>query len=112
MRRATGVVGCRMGLACTPIPLEMMRFTGEPGYESLFLLSLCEVGVDVVEDLGRVPVQAPAREDFCQVFERVARVVEWIVGVFVFARFVWFVHAVADCDPGGVEAGLGGCCGE
>ena len=26
VRGATGVVGCRMGVAYTPIPLDMMRF--------------------------------------------------------------------------------------
>ena len=45
-------------------------------------------------------------------FRRVAGVVEWIVGVFVFGLSAWFVHAVADCDPGGVGAGPGGCCSE
>ena len=33
--------------------------------------------------------------------------VEWIVGVFVFARSAWLEHAFADCDPGGVGAGPG-----
>ena len=37
----------------------------EHGYESLFLLSFCEVGVDVVEDVGRVQVQVSACEDLC-----------------------------------------------
>ena len=56
-RWATGVVGCRMGVAYTPIPLEMMCFAlGGQGYESLLRLSLCEVGVDVVEDVGCVGV--------------------------------------------------------
>ena len=37
------------------ILLEMMCFTLEgQGYESLLRLSLCEVGVDVVEDVGCV----------------------------------------------------------
>ena len=32
---------------------DLFRLGGH-GYESLFRLSLCEVGVDVVEDVGRV----------------------------------------------------------
>ena len=30
----------------------------------------------------------------------------------MFAHSDWLVHAVADCHPGGVEAGPGGCRGE
>ena len=63
MTWATGVVGCRMGVAYTPIPLEMMCFAhGGHSYESLFFLLLGEVGVDVVEDVGRARVQAWARD--------------------------------------------------
>ena len=56
-RWATGVVGCKMGVVYTPILLEMMcfAFRGQ-GYESLLRLSLCEVGVDVVADVGCVAV--------------------------------------------------------
>ena len=35
---------------------------GGHSYESLFLLPLCKVGVDVVKDVGGVGVQASARE--------------------------------------------------
>ena len=38
---------------------------GRHCYESLFWLSLCEVGVDVVEDVGRVLVQVAACEGLC-----------------------------------------------
>ena len=38
---------------------------GGHGYDSLFLLSLCEVGVDVVEDVVCVRAQASACEGFC-----------------------------------------------
>ena len=56
-RWATGVVGCRMGVAYTPIPLEMMCFAwGDRAMSPLLRLSLCEVGVDVVEDVGCVGV--------------------------------------------------------
>ena len=41
---------------------------GGHGYESSFRLSLCEVGVDVVEDVGRVRVKAAACEGLCSVF--------------------------------------------
>ena len=85
---------------------------GEYSYESFLLLSLCEVVVDVVEDVGRVRVQVSAREGLRLVLCRVASLVQWIVGVFVFARFAWFVHAVADGDPSGVGAGPRRCRGE
>ena len=42
----------------------------------------------------------------------VAGVVEWIVGVLVFARSAWLVHAVTDGDPCRVGAGACGCSGE
>ena len=113
VRWATGVVGCRIGVAYTPIHLEMMYFAlGGHGYESLFPLSLCEVGVDPVEDVGRVPVKVAACEGLCSVFQYVAGVVERIVGVFVLARSAWFVHAVTDGDSCWVGAGPGGRCGE
>ena len=35
----------------------------------------------------------------------VAGVVEWIVGVLVFARSAWLVHAVTDGDPCGSGRG-------
>ena len=57
---ATTVVGCRMGVDC-PFPDDVFC-AGGYGDESLLLLSFCEVGVDVVEDVGRVRVQASARE--------------------------------------------------
>ena len=47
-----------------------------------------------MEDVGRVWVQLLAPEGLCLVLWRVARVVEWVVGVFVFARSAWLVHAV------------------
>ena len=65
-----------------------------------------------MEDVGRVRVQLLAPEGLCLVLWCVARVVEWVVGVFVFARSAWLVHAVGDCDPGEVGAGPSGCCGE
>ena len=99
------------GVHSYPFGDDAFRTAGH-GYESLFLLPSCEVGVDVVEDVGRVRVQASAREGLCHVFECVARVVEWIVGVFAFARSAWFVHAVAVFDPSGFGAGPDGCCGE
>ena len=74
-----------------------------------FLLSLCKVAVDVVEDVGCVRVEISAREGLRWVHWRVARVVELVVGVFVFARSAWPVHAVADCDPDGVRGGAGRC---
>ena len=40
-----------------------------------------------MEDVGRVQVQAWAREGLCQVLGRVARVVDWIVGVFYVCPF-------------------------
>ena len=101
MRWASGVVGCRIGVAYTPIPLEMM-----------FWLSLCEVGVDVVEDVGRVRVKFAAHEGLCSVFRCVAGVVEWIVGVLVLAHSAWFVHAVTDGDSRRAGAWPGGRCGE
>ena len=57
---ATGVVGRRMGVAYTPTD-DAFRAGGH-NYESFFLLSLCEVGVHAVEDVGRVRVQVSARE--------------------------------------------------
>ena len=71
---------------------------GRHGYESLFRLSLCEVGVDVVEDVGCVRVYVVACEGLCSMFRCVAAVVERIVGVLALARSAWFVHAVTDCD--------------
>ena len=59
---------------------------GGHGYESLFWLCLCEVGVDVLEDVGRVQVEVAACEGVCSVFRFVAGVVERIVGVLVLAR--------------------------
>ena len=113
MRWATGVVGCRMGVAYTPLLLEMMCFAfGGHGYEFLFWLSLYEVGVDVVEDVGRVRVKVAACEGLCSVLPRVAGVVEWVVGVLVPARSAWFVHAVTDGDSCRVGAGPGGRSGE
>ena len=57
VRWVTGVVGCRMGVAVHPDSFgdDALRLGGR-GYESLFWLSLCEVGVDVVEDIGCVRV--------------------------------------------------------
>ena len=89
----------------------MFRLGGH-GYESLFWLSLCEVGVDIVEDVGCVRVRVAACEGLCLVPRCVAGVVERIVGVLVLARSAWFVHAVTDGDPCGVGAGRGGRCGE
>ena len=55
VRWATGVVGCRMGVAYTPIPLEMMCFAwGDRAMTPCSGCPLCEVGVDVVEDVGCV----------------------------------------------------------
>ena len=82
--------------------------SGGHGYETLFWLPLCEVGVDVVKDVGCVGVQVPACEGLCYVFWCVARVLERIIGVLVLARSAWFVRAVRDCDSCGVEAGPGG----
>ena len=45
---------------------DVVRFGGH-GYESLFWLSLCEVGVDVVEDVGRVRAKVAACEGLCLV---------------------------------------------
>ena len=59
---------------------------GGHGNESLFWLSLCEVGVDVVEDVGRVRPKVAACEGFFLLFPCVAGVVEWIVAVLVLAR--------------------------
>ena len=89
----------------------MFRLGGH-GYESLFWLSLCEVGVDVVEDAGRVLVKVVAFEGLCSVFRCVAGVVERIVGVLVLARSAWFVHAVTRGYSCWVGAGPGGRCGE
>ena len=80
---------------------------GRHGYESLFRLSLCEVGVDVVEDVGRVGVKVAAYEDLCLVFRCVAGVVERIVGLFVLAHCAWFVDPATDCDSCLVWAGPG-----
>ena len=85
---------------------------GGQGYESLFWLSLCEVGVDVVEDVGCVGVKVAACEGSCQVLRYVAGVVERIVGVLVLARSAWFVHAVTNGNPCWVGAGPAGRCGE
>ena len=68
-------------------------------------LSLCEVGVDVVEDVGCVQVKVAACEGLCPVLRCVAGVVERIVGVLVLARSAWFVHAVTDGNPCRVGAG-------
>ena len=65
-----------------------------------------------MEDVGCVRVQVSALEGLRLVLQRVARVVEWVVGGFVFARSAWLVHGVADCDPDGVGAGPGGCRGK
>ena len=89
----------------------MFRLGGH-GYESLFWLSLCEVAVDVVEDVGCVRVNVAACENLCSVLRCVAEVVEWIVGVLVLAGSAWFVHAVTDGGPCCVGAGPGGHCGE
>ena len=86
--------------------------SGGHGYESLFGLSLCEVGVDVVEDVGCVCVYVVACEGLCSVLRCVAGVVERIVGVLVLACSASFVHAVTDGGPCWVEAGPGGCSGE
>ena len=104
VRSATGAVGCRMGVVYTPISFgdDALRVEGH-GYESLFLLSLCEVAVDVVEDVGRVPVWVAACEGLCSVFRCVAGVLEQIVGL---------VHAVTDGNSCWVGAGPGGRCGE
>ena len=113
MRWATGVVGCRMRVAYSPTPLDMMCFSLEgQGYESLFLLSLSKVGVDVVEDVGRVWVTVAACEGLCSVLRCVAAVVERIVAVLVLACSALFVHAVMDGNPCRVGAGLGGRCVE
>ena len=85
---------------------------GGHGYESLFWLSSCEVDVDVVEDVIPVRVKVAAREGSCSVFQCVARVVEWIVGVLALARSAWFVHAVAGGNSCRVGAWPGGRCGE
>ena len=53
--------------------------SGGHGYECLFWLSLCEVGVDVVEDVGCVRVKVEAFEGLCSAFWCVAGVVERIV---------------------------------
>ena len=76
----------------------MFRLAGH-GYESLFWLSLCEVGVDVVEHVGPVRFKVAACEALCLVLRCVAGLVERIVGVLVFARSAWFVHAVTDGNP-------------
>ena len=89
----------------------MFRLGGH-GYESLFWLSLCEVGVDVVEDAGGVRVKVLACQGLCSVFRCVTRVVERIRGVLVLARSAWFVHAVTDGDSCWVGAGPGGRRGE
>ena len=75
-------------------------------------VSLCEVGVDVVQDAGRVRVNVAACEGLYSVFRCVAGVEEQIVGVLVLARSAWFVHTVTDCDSCRVMAGRGGPCGE
>ena len=82
----------------------MFRLGGY-GSESLFWLSLCEVGVDVVEDVGRVRIKVAACEDLCSVLRCVAGVVERMVGVLVLARSAWFTHAVTDGDPCRVGGG-------
>ena len=89
----------------------MFRFGGL-GYESLFWLSLCEVGVDVLEDAGRVRVKVAACEGWYSVFWCVAGVVERLVGVLVLAFSAWFVHAVTDGDSWWVGARQGGRCVE
>ena len=89
----------------------MFRLGGH-GYESLFRLSLCEVGVELVGDVGCVSVWVVACEGLCLVFRCVAGVVERIVGVLVLARSARFGHAVPDGDPCRVGAGPGGCSGE
>ena len=111
VRWATGVVGCRMGVAYTPISFDMMCLACR-GYESLFWLSLCEVGVDVVEDVECVWVKVAACEGLCSVLRCVAGLVERIVGVLLLARSAWFVHAVTNGDPCRFGAGPGGRCGE
>ena len=40
VRWATGVVGCRMGVAYTPTPLEMMRFARGTQLGVLLLVAL------------------------------------------------------------------------
>ena len=90
---------------------DVFRLGGH-GYESLFRLSLCEVGVDVVEDVGCVWVQVVACEGLLSVLRCVAEVVGRIVGVVVLARSAWFVHAVTDGDPCRVGAGPGWRSGE
>ena len=45
---------------------DVFRLGGH-GYESLFWLSLCEVGVDVVQDVGCVRVKVAACEGLCPV---------------------------------------------
>ena len=87
-----------------PFGDDALRVGGR-GYESLFRLSLCEVGVDVVEDVGRVRIGVAAFEGFCPVIWCVAGVVERIVEVLVLACSAWFVHAVMDCDSCWVGAG-------
>ena len=58
-----------------------------------------------MEDVGCVRVQVVAREFLCPLLRYVAGMVEWMVGVFVFAGSARFVHAVADCDSCSVWAG-------
>ena len=89
----------------------MFRLGGH-GYESLFRLSLCEVGVDVVENVGCVLVWVVACEGLCSVLRCVAGVGEQIVGVLEFARSAWLVHAVTGGDPCQVGSGPGGRSGE
>ena len=62
-------------MAYTPTPLEMMcSALGAHGYESLFRLSLCEVGVDAVEDAGRVlgKIFAMRSVQFCHIGEHLS----------------------------------------
>ena len=65
-----------------------------------------------MEAVGCVRVQVSALEGLRLVLQRVARVIEWVVGGFLFASSACLVHAVADCSPGGVKAGPGGCRGK
>ena len=74
-----GYRGCglydRGGVYLYPFGDDALR-AGEYGDDSLLMLSLCELGVNVVEDVGRVQVQVVAREGLCPLFWYVARVVE------------------------------------
>ena len=90
---------------------DVFRMGGH-GYESLFWLSLCEVGVDVVQDAGRVRVKVAACEGLSSVFRCVAGVVEPILRVLLLACSASLVHAVTDGDSCWVGAAPGGRCGE